>query len=120
MDPLKAKTATVITAHQANDELPLTLAPGDTVIVDRVDPERPGWVWATDGSISAGWVPIGVLESPCGKTRATAEFCSTEISVEPGDVVRLMWQGPGGWWCENRDGDRGWLPENKLKIGDGT
>ncbi len=114
---LKAKTAEVVAAHVPPDELPLTLSPGDVVNIVRPDPERPAWVWANDGSISAGWVPVAVLEAPSGKTRATAEFCSQEIAAQSGDTVRLLWQGIGGWWCENRDGDRGWLPADKLKIG---
>ena len=114
---LKAKTADVIAAHEPPDELPLTLSPGDVVNIVRADPDRQDWVWANDGSISAGWVPTSVLEAASGKTRATQEFCSQEIAVQPGDTVRLLWQGAGGWWCENRDGDRGWLPADKLRIG---
>ena len=117
MNTLKPQTATVVEAHEPPDELPLTLSPGDVVNIVRDDPNRAGWVWANDGSISAGWVPVSVLEAPSGKTRATQEFCSQEIAVQPGQSVRLMWEGAGGWWCENEDGDRGWLSADKLQIG---
>jgi hypothetical protein len=114
---LQAKNAQVLRDHVPPDDLPLTLSPGQTVHVERPHPERPGVVWANDGSISAGWVPVSVLEKPSGTTRATAEYCSQEIAVAGGDSVRLLWQGPGGWWCENRDGDRGWLPADILSVG---
>lgn len=114
---LQAKNAQVLRDHVPPEDLPLTLSPGQTVHVERTHPERPGVVWANDGSISAGWVPVAVLEKPSGTTRAVAEYCSQEIAVAAGDSVRLLWQGAGGWWCENRDGDRGWLPESILSVG---
>jgi hypothetical protein len=114
---LQAKNAHVLRDHQPEDDLPLTLSPGDIVHVQRPHPQRPGLVWAHDGSICAGWVPVEVLEAPAGTTRATAEYCSQEIAVTQGDTVRLLWQGAGGWWCENRDGDRGWLPADILDVG---
>jgi hypothetical protein len=117
LDKLQAKTARVLRDHQPPDDLPLTLSAGDVVHVDRPHPQRGDLVWANDGSISAGWVPVSVLERPSGTTRATAEYCSQEVAVKAGDTVRLMWPGPGGWWCENRDSDRGWLPTDILEIG---
>jgi hypothetical protein len=117
VEMLQAKTAQVLRDHEPPDELPLTLEPGQAVLVERPHPERDGWVWANDGSMSAGWVPVDVLEQPRGRTRATAEFCSQEIAVKAGDSVRLLWQGPGGWWCENSDGDRGWLSADILVVG---
>jgi hypothetical protein len=101
--------------HQPTDDLPLTLSPGDPVHVLRPHPDRPGMVWAHDGSICAVWVPVAVLEAPTGTTRATAEYCSQEIEVAQGATVRLLWQGAGGW-CENSDGDRGRLPAEILDV----
>jgi hypothetical protein len=114
---LQAKTAEVLRDHHPADELPLTLSPGDVVHVDRAHPDRAGMVWANDGSMSAGWVPVAILERPVGTTRAVAEYCSQEIEAAAGDTVRLLWQGAGGWWCENRAGDRGWLPAEILDVG---
>ena len=115
---LQAKTAEVLRDHApTSDDLPLTLSPGDVVHVTRPHPDRPDMVWAHDGSMSAGWVPVSVLERPTGMTRAIAEYCSQEIAVKAGDTVRLLWQGAGGWWCENRDSDRGWLPAEILNVG---
>ena len=91
--------------------------PGDRVHIVRPHPERPGVVWAEDGMMSAGWVPVAVLDAASGSARARTEYCSQEVAVQPGDTVHLLWEGNGAWWCENRDGDRGWLQADALQIG---
>ena len=114
---LRAKTAQVLRENVPPEDMPLTLKPGDRVHIIRSHPERPGVVWAEDGMMSAGWVPVAVLDAPSGSARARAEYCSQEVAVQPGDTVHLLWEGNGAWWCENRDGDRGWLQADALQIG---
>lgn len=111
---LKAKMGSAIRDHQPPDTLPLTLSPGDRVQIQHAHPERAGFVWAEDGIMSAGWVPLSVLDAHSGAARATGEYNSTEIAVRAGEPVRLYWQAHDSWWCENRDGDRGWVPADCI------
>jgi len=113
---LKAKMAQVIRDHEPPDTLPLTLSPGDRVLIKHPHPERSGFVWAEDGIMSAGWVPLEVLDGHSGQAHATAEFNSSEIAVRAGEPVRLYWEAHGAWWCENRDGDRGWVPSACIAV----
>lgn len=118
MNSLRSKNAQVLSDQEAMDELPLTLQPGDRVQVGRSHPERAEFVWASDGGMCSGWVPLVVLAREGGFAKATREFCSQLLPVKRGDRVRVFWHGEGhdDWWCENRDGDRGWLPASALVI----
>ena len=118
MATLKAINATVTGSQEAPDAIPLTLHPGDPVQVVRKHADRPGWVWADDGQISGGWVPFDILDLHGGIPRSKVEYCSAELTVSPGDVVRLMWEDAahGAWWCEDRHSERGWVRTENLRF----
>ena len=115
---LRAITARVLNPQAAPDAIPLTLNKGDPVSVRHAHPERTGYVWAEDGQISAGWVPMDVLDLNSGVPRARAAYCSAELNVEAGDTVRLMWEDAvhGAWWCEDNAGERGWVRLDLLQL----
>jgi len=115
---LRAMTAQVLQAQEAPDAIPLTLNQGDAVRVSHAHPDRTGYVWAEDGQISAGWVPLDLLDLNSGRPRARSAYCSAELTVAMGDSVRLMWEDTvhHAWWCEDKAGERGWLPYEFLKV----
>jgi plastocyanin len=115
---LRAINARVLRAHAAEDVIPLTLNKGDHVQVRQAHPDRAGYVWAEDGQISGGWVPLDLLDLNSGVPRARAVYCSSELTVAEGDVVRLMWEDAahGAWWCEDNAGERGWVRREALQI----
>ena len=115
---LKAITARVLRSQESPDAIPLTLNPGDTVRVSHAHPQRAGYVWAEDGQISAGWVPLDVLDLNTGRPSAKAIYCSAELSVQPGQVVRLLWEDSahGAWWCEDDHSERGWVRSADLQL----
>jgi len=115
---LRAMTAQVLHPQEAPDAIPLTLKQGDAVRVGDAHPGRAGYVWAEDGQISAGWVPLDLLDLNSGRPRARSVYCSAELTVAPGDTVRLMWEDAahGAWWCEDKAGERGWVRLEHLRI----
>lgn len=115
---LKAIMATVTRDVQVDDALPLTLKDGDRVRIGEGSGEREGYVWADDGGLCAGWVPQSVLHLHGHAGVATTDYCSAELAASRGDSVRVMWKGQGfaACWCENRDGERGWIPSDALEI----
>jgi hypothetical protein len=118
MNMLKAINGTLIRDVEAEDTLPLTLQIGDRVREVEAPRPRPGYFWADDGSFCSGWVPEAVVDRRGGEVKARAEYCSAHLSASTGDVVRVLWRGQGfdAVWCENRDGDRGWIPGDALAI----
>jgi plastocyanin len=63
---------------------------------------------------------LDLLDLNGGVPRARSEFCSAELTVAPGDRVRLMWQDAahGAWWCEDRHSERGWVRSELLQVED--
>lgn len=115
---LKAITAEVVQAQSPPDAIPLTLNAGDPIRVGQRHPERSDYVWCEDGQISAGWVPIDLIDVLPSGARANATYCSAELEVAVGDTVRLMWvdRPHHAWWCENAQHERGWVPESFLRF----
>lgn len=110
MPTLKALYGTIVAAHTAPDGIPLTVRKGDSVELAHRHEVWPEYVWSRDRSGSTGWVPFNVLDAREGQAIAMEDYSAQELDVQPGDRVRLMWKAAGWWWCENTDGDRGWLP----------
>jgi hypothetical protein len=117
---LRAITAKVVAAQSPPDAIPLTLNPGDPVTLGNWHPGRGGYIWCDDGQISAGWVPADIIEAGPDGARAKASYCSAELEVEPGDVVRLLWEDAthGAWWCETAASERGWVRAEYLQFDD--
>lgn len=115
---LRAITATALRDIEPDDALPLTLQAGDRVLLSQVHPDRPDYRWGSDGGLCSGWVPLAVLSVSGTLGIATTEYCSQELPVKRGDVLRIMWKGQGfaACWCESRDGERGWVPNDALDI----
>ena len=63
-------------------------------------------------------VPADLIETTAGGSRATATYCSAELEIAPGDVVRLLWEDAthGAWWCENAAHERGWVRADFLQF----
>lgn len=115
---LKAITGTLTRDVEADDALPLTLQAGDRVNVGAAHPDWPDYFWCDDGGLCAGWVPRGVLHITGAAATAKTEYCSQHLNASAGDEVRIMWKGDGfpSIWCEDKDGERGWIPHDAVQI----
>ncbi len=106
---------TLVAAHDAPEGIPLTIRKGDPVQIGQRHARWTDYVWATDRSGSSGWVPLSVLDNAFGQAAALEDYSAQELTARPGERVRLLWQAGGWWWCENQDGDRGWLPNESVE-----
>lgn len=95
---------------------PVRFQAGETVRVGERDTEWPEFLWATDGSGRSGWVHERFLAATTGEATALQDYDARELDAEAGDVVRLIEEAGGWWWCENAIGEQGWLPERDLDI----
>lgn len=117
---LRAITATATRDVVIIDALPLTLQPGDRVLLSEPESDGPraGYRWANDGGLCSGWLPEAILDIHGQAATARREYCSQELMVRAGQTLRLMWRGEGfpACWCESEDGERGWVPSDALSI----
>lgn len=93
---------------------PLKLSKGDRVEVEARDCEWPGWLWATDTSGRAGWVPVSYLRVTGDAGELLRDYDATELDARDGEQVHILEQ-EGGWaLCRKHNGCVGWLPEGVL------
>lgn len=99
-----------VTPWRATYTPALAVTAGQRVAPGRLDDEYTGWQWMTDDSGLGGWVPAEIVQG----TRTTTSFDTTELTVEPGDLLRPMDHRLGWTRCQTQDGRAGWVPDPCL------
>jgi len=108
------ESARVIEDYQSAYPDPLKLSKGDRVTVEARECEWPGWLWATDSSGRAGWIPAAHLSVTGGDGELLRDYDATELNARAGDAVQILERESGWALCGKTDGAVGWLPEGVL------
>jgi len=88
---------------------PITMHAGDQLEV--TGEEEDGWVWCRHQSGKESWVPLSRLsvdEVGAGRTALT-DYDATELPVADGEEFAAMLEEHGWLWCENAQGQLGWV-----------
>ena len=88
----------------------LKVAAGEPVTLRRRDDEWPGWAWCENRWGLGGWLPEDLV---C-EGRALADFDSTELNAQAGDLVSATRRHAGWALCRADDGRTGWVPASCL------
>jgi len=106
----------VTRAYAAQYPDPICFDAGETVQVERGDPEYPGWFWCRAASGAEGWVHASFLLATAGTTTSVRAYSARELTVaegERGTLLHLL----DGWVCVRLDkGDEGWIPETHVTL----
>jgi hypothetical protein len=108
------KPVRVIKAHRSAFTDPLIAHQGDQLRFERRETEWPGWIWCTDPSGQAGWVPENWVELNTGFCTLQRDYVATELSVQEGATVAVEWVESGWAWVTTEKGERGWVPLENL------
>jgi len=103
----------VIQPHVTSDPTPVRFTTGEVLSLGHHDQQWTTYVWCTDQSGHAGWVPDSHLEVT-GKNEAVAlrDYDATELTVSKGEVL----DEAGGWLrCRTSSGLEGWLPGDGVE-----
>ncbi len=73
------------------------------------------WIWCTDARGHSGWVPLNYLDWHGSRGRILCDYETTELSVQPGDELRVEKEESGWAWCVDSDGRRGWVPLEHIE-----
>jgi len=96
----------------------LNVARGDHLRAIRKDDDGwQGWVWCTNESGLSGWLPVQVFNNlKLGEpNRATMDFDTVELTVTSGETLAVTDRLNDWSWCENDQGQKGWVPDNCLE-----
>ena len=117
--------------HISNYPQPVTFQPGDRLSLGIMDHEYPGWIRVTDASstgegtskgadkdtakgadkVQEGWAPVQYLDFiSATEARALRSYSACELSVQPGQRVRVLQRLNG--WAEviSVQDQQGWIP----------
>lgn len=106
----------VIQEHNRSYDEGIRFRCGELVEVGRRDTRWSSWIWCTTASGASAWVPEQLLNiSDPTRAVVTADYNSTELIVNPGELVTGM-QVLAGWiWCQNGRNGEGWVPLENLQ-----
>lgn len=111
----------VIEHHRSEYPTPITFAGGTLLdIGQRYEGEEPlqDWYLCSCSGQAPGWVPAQVIERiGVDRGRAVEAYCAHELDIDPGQQVEGLRPLNGWLWCRNlRNGELGWLPQQKLRL----
>ncbi|HEQ98090.1 MAG TPA: hypothetical protein ENO22_01970 [candidate division Zixibacteria bacterium] len=104
------KKAKVAKSYKSAYPDPLILRSGQKLRTEEKESEWPGWTWCVDDDGRAGWVPSSYLQITENTARAITDYNANELTVDIGDELQLLEEESGWYWCENSNGERGWVP----------
>ena len=98
---------------------PIDVRAGDAV-VPVSDGSMPtdfmGWTWCVGADGRAGWTPDSWCEPAADGWRLIRDFNALELTVRPGDRLRLILSESGFLFCETSTGERAWLPDAVVAL----
>lgn len=75
-----------------------------------------GWLWCRSEAGQEGWVPESWLSRDGDAFRLIRDFDAIELTVAPGDVVKLHYSDSGFCWVTAPSGETGWVPDAVLAL----
>lgn len=107
----------VVEPHVTNDPDPIRFREGDTLGVGHHDQVWTDYVWGTDQAGRSGWVPDEYLEvAPDGQTAtALRNYDSTELTVGRNQLLDVLDEVGGWYFCRTETGGSGWVPSTSVE-----
>lgn len=104
----------VIKSYQRYYPDPISLVAGERVRVTKQDlwDGVHSWLWCINDAGKEGWTPEAYLSRHGEYATCTQAYSAWELSVTEGDVLQTLKSESGWFWCENAQGEQGWVPEN--------
>jgi SH3-like domain-containing protein len=115
--PQSPQRARVIESHVSSPQSPVEFVTGDILGVGHRDRQWTTYVWVTDQSGHAGWVPDSYLEMTSEhEAVAVRDYDATELTIVKDEIVEVL-EETGGWvHCRNSGGIDGWVPTSKVQL----
>ena len=106
----------VLRAHVTNVSNPVRFAAGDALSIGHRDRQWTSYVWCTDQSGHAGWVPDSYIEMT-GEHDATAlrDYDAAELTVGEGEELDAIEEASGWMLCRTGLGVTGWVPADRVE-----
>ena len=109
----------VMRSHVTSDPDPVRFVTGEVLSIGHHDQQGRSFVWCTDQSGHAGWVPDSRLQmTGAHEAIALREYDATELTVAKGELLDVL-EEAGGWLrCRTSSGHEGWIPGDNAEPAD--
>jgi SH3-like domain-containing protein len=114
-----ARRVRVMRSHITSDPDPVRFVTGDVLSIGHHDQQWRSYVWCTDQSGHAGWVPDSRLQmTDTHEAIALRDYDATELTVAKGELLDVL-EEAGGWLrCRTSRGHEGWVPGDSTEPAD--
>ena len=73
----------ILEAYKARYRDPIAFRAGQTVDVQRADPDFPEWFWCRGPHGKEGWVHFSYLSQTTGQAAAVRDYSAQELTIRP-------------------------------------
>ncbi|NIP44371.1 MAG: hypothetical protein GWO41_09205 [candidate division Zixibacteria bacterium] len=110
------RKAKVIKSRRSDYPDPLIIKQSQKLRIEKKESEWPGWTWCIDDDGKAGWVPSSYLKITGKTAEAINGYDAAELTVKPGDELKLIDEEAGWYWCRDLHGNQGWVPAECISV----
>jgi len=110
----------VVKGYQTPYPDPILFKEGERVIIGETfqdDPDWVDWIWCEGECENRAWVPKQFIRITSGEWRLTRDYDAKELSVIPGEILKVYEIVNGFGVSENKCGTKGWVPMKYLEEG---
>ncbi len=94
---------------------PLNLKMDETVFIEHLKVNHAGWKFCKTND-NEGWIPESYLDINENHGRLKNNYDANELSLNEGQVLEVLNEESGWYWCKKEDGEFGWYPKEMTKI----
>jgi hypothetical protein len=113
----------VIQDYHADYPDPIVAQAGERIAVTELSGpwhERPDWVWiwCINQRGKGGWVPQTYIAQQGKTATLLCDYSAHELEAQTGTMVTVERAESGWYWCQNQQGEHGWLPIDQVQVDD--
>ena len=105
----------VIKKYTSEFPNPLNLKTGELVNINHMK-NNPGWKFCISKN-NKGWIPesyLNIIDGNIGRLKK--DYNANELSLKEGEILELLHEEAGWYWCKTKEGIFGWYPKEMAKI----
>ncbi|MBI5060357.1 hypothetical protein HZB60_11325 [candidate division KSB1 bacterium] len=105
---------TALTSYSPQYKNPISSVRGDVFRLGQRDDEYPGWIWTTAADGRSGWTHESFLSIDGERATLLEAYTAQELTIRVGDLLEILREVGGWYWCRTANNDLGWLPSSIL------
>ncbi|MCJ7622250.1 MAG: SH3 domain-containing protein [Anaerolineaceae bacterium] len=109
------KCLRVTHAHRGSAQESILMAAGDCLQIENRETDMQGWLWCMDQKGIGSWVPEAYLQVEGDTGISRCDYDAVELTVEVGEMLKVIEEESGWVWCENTAGKQGWVPADCVE-----